>query len=138
MQFGMPTLIEHENLEETASLCHELGLDFVELNMNFPQYRIESLEDTDTLLAIAKKYQLFYMIHLDENLNVCDFNQAVTKAYLDTVKRTIAVAKKIKAPLINMHMNHGIYITLPTKKVFLYEEYKEHYLKSIEEFIHLC
>jgi hypothetical protein len=36
MLFGMPTLIELYGLEETMELCLELGLDFVELNMNLP------------------------------------------------------------------------------------------------------
>lgn len=40
MDFGMPTLIENKNLEENISLCRELGLQFVELNMNFPMYQI--------------------------------------------------------------------------------------------------
>ena len=35
MDFGMPALIENRNLEETVSLCRELGLQFIELNMNF-------------------------------------------------------------------------------------------------------
>lgn len=41
MQFGMPTLIEHKDLNETARLANELGLDFIELNMNLPEYQIE-------------------------------------------------------------------------------------------------
>jgi hypothetical protein len=32
----MPTLIEAKTLESCASLCRELGLAFVELNMNMP------------------------------------------------------------------------------------------------------
>ena len=39
MQFGMPTLIENRRLEDNVALCNELGLQFVELNMNFPEYR---------------------------------------------------------------------------------------------------
>lgn len=50
IQFGMPTLIEHRNLEETVMLCKELGLEFIELNMNLPQYQIECLENTDEFL----------------------------------------------------------------------------------------
>lgn len=92
LQFGMPTLIEIESLEETMQLCKELGLSFVELNMNLPQYQIEHLEDTSYLKALNKKYQIGYTIHLDENLNVCDFNKAVAGAYIDTVDRTIQVA----------------------------------------------
>lgn len=34
MDFGMPTLIENRDLEGNISLCKELGLQFVELNMN--------------------------------------------------------------------------------------------------------
>ena len=34
-QFGMPTLIENRTLEDNVSLCGSLGLQFIELNMNF-------------------------------------------------------------------------------------------------------
>ncbi|HAV90015.1 MAG TPA: sugar phosphate isomerase/epimerase, partial [Eubacterium sp.] len=34
MQFGMPTLIENRTLEDNVNLCKELGLKFIELNMN--------------------------------------------------------------------------------------------------------
>lgn len=58
VQFGMPTLIEHRNLEETVMLCKELGLEFIELNMNLPQYQIECLENTDEFLKIAKHFHI--------------------------------------------------------------------------------
>ena len=45
MQFGMPTLIENRTLAENISLCKELGLNFIELNMNFPEYQIDKLEN---------------------------------------------------------------------------------------------
>ena len=138
MDFGMPTLIEHNNLEETAALCHELGLDFIELNMNLPQYQIEALENIDKFQRIADQYQLYYTIHLDENLNVCDFNRAVANAYLDTIRRTIEVAKKLRAPILNMHMNHGIYVTLPDRKVKLYEKYNDHYMADIKKLKEMC
>ena len=41
MQFGMPTLIENHTLEENAALCETLGLRFIELNMNFPEYQVD-------------------------------------------------------------------------------------------------
>jgi len=55
MQFGIPTLIENRTLEENAVLCRSLGLQFIELNMNFPEYRTENLERTDELLRLAEK-----------------------------------------------------------------------------------
>ncbi|MGB8453705.1 MAG: sugar phosphate isomerase/epimerase [Anaerocolumna sp.] len=138
LRFGMPTLIEIRDLEETAILCKELRLDFIELNMNLPQYQIELLEDTDKFLKIAEQYGIYYTIHLDENLNPCDFNKAISKAYSDTVKRTIDVAKKLQIPVINMHMNKGVYFTLPDKKIYLFEKYNTNYMSEIKAFEELC
>ena len=37
MEFGMPTLLALESLEENAALCARLRLAFVEINMNLPE-----------------------------------------------------------------------------------------------------
>ena len=138
MIFGMPTLIELNGLEETMVLCQELGLHFVELNMNLPQYQLNHLEKIEELKRLKDKYPLFYTIHLDENLNVSDFNPLVAKAYMETVERTIQVAKKLEIPILNMHMNHGVHFTLPDRKVKLFEQYRETYLESITGFRDMC
>lgn len=138
MDFGMPTLIENKNLEETAALCKELELQFIELNMNFPMYQVPQLEETDYLKDLAERHYLYYTIHLDENLNVCDFNRLVADAYLETVERTLRVAQKIGAPLLNMHMHSGVYITLPDRRVWLFEEYRSEYMAAIRRFRELC
>lgn len=138
MDFGMPTLIENKNLEETAALCKELDLQFIELNMNFPMYQVPQLEETDYLKDLAERHCLYYTIHLDENLNVCDFNPLVADAYLETVERTLHVAQKIGAPLLNMHMHSGVYITLPDRRVWLFEEYRSEYMAAIRRFRELC
>lgn len=149
MQFGMPTLIENHSLEENAALCEALGLRFIELNMNFPEYQVDRLEQTDELVRIAEKHHLYYTVHLDENLNIADFNPLVTKAYLETVRRTILAAKALlplrdrygdpAQPLtLNMHMHHGIYITLPDRKVQMYERNFETYMQSFAVFRSLC
>ena len=54
MQFGMPTLIENHTLEDNIDLCSSLGLNFIELNMNFPEYQVPCLERTDHLTEPAK------------------------------------------------------------------------------------
>ncbi len=138
MDFGMPTLIENKNLEETVMLCKEWGLQFIELNMNFPMYQVPCLEETDYLNELARKNGIYFTIHLDENLNICDFNRFVSDAYMETVERTLKAAQKIHAPLLNMHMNHGIYITLPDRKVRLFGEYFEEYLSAFKRFRDMC
>lgn len=149
IQFGMPTLVENRTLEDNAALCSSLGLKFIELNMNFPEYQVERLEQTDTMLQIAERAGIYYTIHLDENLNIADFNQLVTEAYLETVRRSIVVAKKLMClrdrygddsqPFtLNIHMNHGIYITLPDRKVQMYDRDFDTYMKSFAAFRSLC
>ena len=149
IQFGMPTLIENRTLQDNISLCAGLGLRFIELNMNFPEYQLEGLEQADRLLEAADAAGIYYTIHLDENLNIADFNSLVTGAYLETVRRTIAAAKKLlplrdrygdpSQPLtVNMHMHHGIFITLPDRKVQMYERDRDVYLASWRRFRDLC
>lgn len=138
MDFGMPTLIEQDNIEEAAELCHELGLDFIELNMNLLQYTVESLGEIERFQRLADRYGIYYTIHLDENMNVCDFNRAVTAAYLDTVRQTIELAKQLQAPVLNIHMNHGVQITLPGRKIPLFEKYNDKYMEDMRQFRELC
>ena len=141
MLFGMPTLIENKSLEEDVKLCERLGLSFVELNMNFPQYQVDRLENTEVLRSAAEKAGIFYSIHMEEDFDIATFNPLTAEAYLETMRRTIRVAKKLSelnpedSPfIINMHMVHGIHITLPDQKVMLYESRKEEYLDAFLRF----
>ena len=149
MQFGMPTLIENQTLEDNINLCSSLGLNFIELNMNFPEYQIMCLEQTEHLSELARKAGIYYTIHLDENLNIADFNSLVSDAYLETVRRSIDVAKKLlplrdlygdcSQPLtLNMHMHHGIFITLPDRKVQMYDRNFDTYMRSFSVFRSKC
>lgn len=149
IQFGMPTLIENRTLEDNIALCRSLGLRFIELNMNFPEYQADRLEETDVLLRAAEEAGIYYTVHLDENLNIADFNRLVSEAYLETVRRTVEAARKLlclrdrygdrSQPLtVNMHMHHGIYITLPDRKVQMYDRDFDTYIRSFEVFRSRC
>ena len=149
IQFGMPTLIENRTLQENIDLCSRLGLRFIELNMNFPEYQADRLEETGKLLEAADAAGIYYTIHLDENLNIADFNRLVTGAYLETVRRTIEAAKALlplrdrygdaSQPLtVNMHMHHGIFITLPDRKVQMYDRDFDTYMDAFARFRALC
>lgn len=133
MFWGIPTLIENNSIEESINLCKELNFNFVELNMNLPQYQLENI-DIEKLNRLKIENNIFYTIHLDENLNVSDFNGFVANAYLKTVLDTIEIAKSLDVKIINMHLSKGVYFTLPDKKVYLFEQYKEKYLGSIASF----
>ena len=128
--FGMPTLIESPEPERAAALCASLGLDFVELNMNLPQYQPDTIS-VPQLRRLAEHYGIFYSIHLDGNLNPFDFNPYVSEAYLRTVRETIFMAKELGVRVLNMHLPKGDYFTLPDRRICLYEAYKETYLAAV-------
>ena len=137
MKFGMPSLIETETLEDCATLCASLKLDFVELNMNLPQYQIQKMHP-DRMRAVAEQYGISYTIHLDENMNMADFNPLVAGAHRETVRQTIELAKKLHIPVLNMHMPMGVYFTLPQGKVFLFERYRREFLEQMRLFREEC
>ena len=149
MQYGMPTLIEHRTLAENAALARRLGLSFIELNMNFPEYQADALSDTDALLRVGEAYGVYFTVHLDENLDPANFNPLVAGAWAETVRRSIDAAKRLlplrdrfgdpSQPLtLNMHMHHGVHITLPDRKVRLYARDEARYLDSFRRFRDDC
>ena len=147
LQFGMPTLIELNSIRENAELCKELGLHFVELNMNMPYCTILGCSEKNNseveniineLNKLKNEFGIYFTIHIDENFNFADFNSYVKDAYYQTMKSVIENAKKIHCPILNMHINHGIYFTLPTEKVFLFKKYNQNYMNDVLEFTSLC
>lgn len=149
LQFGTPVLVENDTLAQNIDLCKSLGFNFIELNTNFPEYGLEALEQSDVLLKAAEKAHLYYTIHLDENMDIADFNSLVRGAYLESVRRIIEAAKKLtplteaygdpSQPLtLNMHMNHGIHMTLPDRIIQMYERNFDNYMQSFAAFRDLC
>ena len=134
---GMPTLVELKSIEESAALCSELGLHFVELNMNLPHCQIDIMQ-AEELRTFAKKYGIYFTIHLDENISVADFNSGVARAYRETVLKTIVFAKTLGVPILNMHLNKGVCFALPNHDVYLFEKYREEYLGKMTDFRDDC
>ena len=65
MKFGMPNLVECATLRECAELAKRENLDFIEINMSFPEFTPGKF-DVDNANKIAEEYGLFYTIHVDE------------------------------------------------------------------------
>ena len=137
IEFGMPTLVELDLLEDNIMLCKELGLAFVEINMNLPQFQLDRMKIKE-LQYLMLKYKIYYTIHLEEKLSVTDFNQRVANAYLNTIIEAIYLAKELKIPILNMHFDQGVHFKLPDRKVYLYDYYKEEYIEKLRYFRVKC
>ena len=44
MKFGMPTLVECDTLADFVKVASCFNLDFIEINMSFPQYTKDGLD----------------------------------------------------------------------------------------------
>ncbi len=137
MKYGMPTLVECKGIEDCAELAHECGLDFIEINMSFPQY-LPSAMNIERLKEIKREKQLFYTIHADEQLNPFDFNEKVSHCYFDVMRDTIRFAKELEIPVINMHLLKGVYVTLPGQVILLTDVYQDEYFGRVREFVAMC
>ena len=135
--FGMPTLMEIDGIEETVALCKELGLSFVELNTNFPAHQPHLLR-AETLNRLAEENQIFYTIHLNDELPVAEFNPHISGGYQQMVAEVIDFAKKIGAPKLNMHLSDGGKYTMPDKIVYFYGAYRREYLAQMAQFRDMC
>ncbi len=137
MKFGMPTLVECRDIFECRDVCKSNGLDFIEINMSFPQYQPKAMSVRD-LKRITDEDGIFYTIHADEMLNPFDFNSDVSDCYFSVMAECIDFAKAIGAPVINMHLLKGVYVTLPGKVILLTDVYAEEYFKRVKAFIKMC
>ena len=137
MKFGMPTLVECRDIFECCDVAERYGLDFVEINMSFPQYQPPRL-DADALLRITREKGIAFTIHADELLNPFDFNASVSDCYLEVMRDTIRLARAINASVINMHLQRGVYVTLPDRKIFLNDVYADEYRERVKSFIRMC
>lgn len=137
IEFGMPAMIELESIEESAALCAELGLSFLELNTNFPAQQ-PHLMDPEELKRIADKYGIGYTIHLNDEMAVADFSPSVAAGYREAVLETVAFAKKINAKKLNMHISEGAHYTMPDRIVYFYEAYQDEFLRGMAAFRDAC
>ncbi|MBF4691943.1 sugar phosphate isomerase/epimerase family protein [Fusibacter ferrireducens] len=132
--FGMPTLIELDTLEDNVILCKSLGLDFVEINMNLPQFQLNQLT-SEYLNALQDQYDIAFTFHLAEDIDIAHFNDDIRNTYLKIIEETIELMTKADIKKLNMHMSKGIHFTLPSQRLYLYEKYTETYMDHINAFL---
>lgn len=137
MKYGMPALVECKDITECAYVAKQNGLDFVEINMSFPQY-IPQNSDAHLYEKLARECGIFYTVHADEQLNPFDFNPEVSACYFKVMADCIDFAKEIGAKVINMHLLKGVYVTLPDKVILLSDVYKDVYIERVKAFIAMC
>lgn len=137
MDFGMPYLLEMHSIEECCVLAKELGLQFVELNANFPDCLLEKLDPAE-LHQLGRKYGLYFTLHIEEECDPFALNSTIRAAWLKSVRHALELAAALQMPVVNMHFPHGVYITLPERRVYIYEGYAEEFSAGLTMFRSIC
>lgn len=127
MKLGMPQLFEYDTIEENFVLAKKLGLDFIELNLNFSCCQKEM--EQGTILNMLKKYNLEATLHFYDE---ADFggNDEVVEAYMKLLKKYATLGKEY-LKIINIHNNSGPVVTISGIKYYIYDKEYDSYIKRL-------
>lgn len=135
MKIGMPALVEYNSLSELIDLCLELKLKFIELNMNLPYNFIQNIRP-QLLRKITTETGIEFTMHMPDEADLGTFYESVRRGYVQLFSDTIDWAQEAGVSLLNLHIIEGAKMTLPDKKVYIYEQYFEefqnNFINSIE------
>ena len=135
MMLGMPALVEYTSLNQLLELCMKLKLSFIELNMNLPYNFIQKLPPNE-LKKITRDTNIKFTMHMPDEADIGSLYESVRAGYEQLFSDTIEWAKEAGVQLLNMHIIEGSKMTLPDKKIYIYDKYSEeftnNFIKSIK------
>ena len=131
IKIGMPQLYEFDTVEDNLKLAKELGVDFIELNLNFGYCRKEM--EAKTIASLLEKYKVEATLHFYDEADFASYDEVVD-AYLVLLEKYASLAcGYIKQ--INMHLIPGPVVTISGVKNYIYEkEYDEYITRLINNF----
>ena len=132
LRLGIPTLIEMPDFERTVRLALELEVDFIELNMNMPEFCPESLP-AKAIRDCRKRTGLDFTIHMPDDTDLASFHDPIREGHVARFGETARWAAESGSKLINLHLSPGIYFTLPDKKIWIYENYYDKFVSNLRE-----
>lgn len=128
MRLGMPTLIEYNTVLDNVKLAKELGLSFIELNLDLPYCKLN-----DELKQLSLENNIEFTVHLSEKLDVGELDNDLRRAYLKKIETVIQEGVKLNIRKYNLHLDPGIHFSLPNRKIYIYEKYLDEYESSLYE-----
>ena len=132
INLGMPTLIELTDPGDTVSLCQSLNLDLIELNMNMVNFCPENL-NPEEVRKIKDNKAIDFTLHLPEEIDLASFHPSIRRGHLQRCRKALKWSYRAGIELVNLHINSGIYFTLPQEKVRIYDRYEEKFLDNLME-----
>jgi sugar phosphate isomerase/epimerase len=129
-KLGMPTLIEFKSIEENINLCSSIGLDFIELNMNLP-YCMPENNNINKLRKIIEANNLEFTMHFPEEIDFAAFYPSIRTVNIELFKQLANFGAELGINKINIHVNPGVYFSLPDYKAWIYEINKNMFMDNL-------
>lgn len=136
MKIGLPALVEYTELNQLVDLCKELNLNFIELNMNMPYNFIENINPLK-LRKITQDTGIEFTMHMPDDADLGTFYKSVREGFIKLFSDTLDWANEAGVKLLNIHIIEGAKMTLPHKKVYIYDQYSDEYLKNFTDSIEI-
>ena len=127
IKIGMPQLYEYDTIEENLVLAKSLGVDFIELNLNFGYCRAEM--EGKSLAELLAKYNLEATLHFYDEADFGSYDE-VCEAYLKLLSRYAALGSGY-VKIINIHLISGPVVTISGVKNYIYEKEFDGYIKRL-------
>jgi hypothetical protein len=135
IKFGMPILMEFDNIEDNVKLAHELGLDFVELNLNM-LYSLPSFHLARELEEYVKMYGMEFTLHYYDTVDISSINQHYqTFLYTDFEHIGSLLSGIIKRLVV--HIEPGAFMTIHGEKNHVYAQDQGYIDRTLNTLIHL-
>jgi sugar phosphate isomerase/epimerase len=134
MKVGMPVLYEYNSVLENIELAKALGLDFIELNLNFSYCR-QQLENPEELNHLLITNHLEATLHFYDEADFASYPEVVD-AYMLLLEKYATLGAKAKIKLINIHINEGPIVTISGQKNYIYEKEYTTYIENIKQRLH--
>ena len=129
MKLGMPQLYEFDTIEQNLALAKQLGLDFIELNLNFGYCRKEMEEGK--LSNLLSDYGIEATLHFYDEADFASYDEVV-EAYLALLSRYGMLGQGY-VKQVNIHLNPGPVVTIAGEKNYIYEkEFDDYALRLIK------
>lgn len=132
IKLGMPQLYEYDTIEDNLKLAKELGLDFVELNLNFGYCRKEM--EAKTVKPLLDKYGIKATLHFYDEADLGSYPEVVD-AYLVLLERYCKLGSGYIESM-NIHLCPGPVVTISGVKNYIYEKEFDEYIKRFIANLH--
>ncbi|MCR5491438.1 MAG: sugar phosphate isomerase/epimerase [Bacilli bacterium] len=127
MKIGMPQLYEFDRIEDNLVLAKNLGLDFIELNLNFGYCRKEM--EQGKVAKLLEKYGIAATLHFYDEADFGSYDEVV-EAYLSLLDKYAELGRGYIRQ-INVHLVPGPVVTIAGNKNYIYEKEYDDYMARL-------